>query len=200
MEAYASPLNCTQHTYCSAFADTDAAFGSAGSFLAFYPREGSLEVNPPFTEHAMLAAVTHVARLLLHSTGPMSVVVVVPSRRVPLSPALHALVRGCVHTHTYVLSRRTDVAWQDQSPYLRWHHVASAGHHSYVSGLQARHIAVLFMIASHVAAPRGGTDSAGGVSVAGGHGAVCAAEWAGCRGVAIDRGGQARHCGGFYRA
>ena len=47
-ECFASPLNCRFDKYCSAFADTDCGFGSAGSFMSFEPTEGSFEANPPF--------------------------------------------------------------------------------------------------------------------------------------------------------
>lgn len=48
MECFASPFNCRWSRFCSAFADTDAAFGSVGSFFAFRPTTGSYEANPPF--------------------------------------------------------------------------------------------------------------------------------------------------------
>jgi phosphorylated CTD-interacting factor 1 len=47
-ECFASPLNCVFPCFCSAFEDTDAAFGSQGSFFAWAPDEGCFEVNPPF--------------------------------------------------------------------------------------------------------------------------------------------------------
>ena len=48
MECFASPFNCRWRTYCSAFVDTDAMFGSVGSFFQFKPTTGSYEANPPF--------------------------------------------------------------------------------------------------------------------------------------------------------
>ena len=47
-ECFASPLNCRYSRFCSAFRDTDAAFGSIGSFFDSEPRQGSFEANPPF--------------------------------------------------------------------------------------------------------------------------------------------------------
>jgi phosphorylated CTD-interacting factor 1 len=47
-ECFASPLNARYSRYCSAFPDTDAPFGSAGSFFAFAPKRGAYELNPPF--------------------------------------------------------------------------------------------------------------------------------------------------------
>ena len=48
MECFASPLNCHFSRFCSAFADTDSAFGSVGSFFEFMPTSGLYEANPPF--------------------------------------------------------------------------------------------------------------------------------------------------------
>jgi hypothetical protein len=38
-ECFASPLNCRYGRFCSAFYDTDGAFGSLGSFFDFHPTE-----------------------------------------------------------------------------------------------------------------------------------------------------------------
>ena len=46
MECFASPLNARGAPFCSAFADTDAPFGSIGSFLDFKPESGCYEVHP----------------------------------------------------------------------------------------------------------------------------------------------------------
>ena len=48
MECFASPLNSRYARFCSAFPDTDAAFGSRGSFFHFRPTHGSFQANPPF--------------------------------------------------------------------------------------------------------------------------------------------------------
>ena len=49
-ECFASPFNCRYERYCSAFPDTDAAFGSLGSFFDFDPtsKGGCFQANPPF--------------------------------------------------------------------------------------------------------------------------------------------------------
>lgn len=50
MECFASPLNCRYERYCSAYEDTDAMFGSLGSFFDydFKTRGGCYQANPPF--------------------------------------------------------------------------------------------------------------------------------------------------------
>ncbi|KAG1658716.1 hypothetical protein FOA52_005295 [Chlamydomonas sp. UWO 241] len=73
-ECFASPLNARWASYCSAFPDTDAPFGSRGSFFsapAFAPagalaaaRGGAFQVNPPFTPSALNAAAHRVLSLL----------------------------------------------------------------------------------------------------------------------------------------
>ena len=84
-ECYASPLNQYLGSFCSAFADTDAAFGSKGSFFDFRPTEGSFECNPPFDSKSIDACLEHVLSLLMASDGqaaserPLSFVVTVPT-------------------------------------------------------------------------------------------------------------------------
>ena len=80
MECFASPLNCRYGSYCSAFVDTDAPFGSVGSFFDFFPTVGSFEVNPPFTEPLMLRAARHIDDVLSKSADlePLSFCVFVP--------------------------------------------------------------------------------------------------------------------------
>ena len=63
-ECFASPLNCRTGSYCSAFADVDAPFGSSGNFLDFYPERGSYEANPVFVPETMSAMAEHVEGLL----------------------------------------------------------------------------------------------------------------------------------------
>jgi hypothetical protein len=78
-ECFASPLNCMFGTYCSAFPDTDSAFGSVGSFFDFLPTSGSFEANPPFIRPVMAAMVRHIEQLLVApNAGPLSFVVIVP--------------------------------------------------------------------------------------------------------------------------
>ena len=58
-EMFASPLNCTISTFCSAFGDTDRPFGSEGSFFSCIEsvQSGSYEVNPPFIDTIIDAVV-----------------------------------------------------------------------------------------------------------------------------------------------
>ncbi len=64
LEGFASPLNCRYSTFCSAFPDTDAAFGSLASFLHFRPRTGSFALNPPFVGDLILRTAEHCDALL----------------------------------------------------------------------------------------------------------------------------------------
>jgi len=52
LECFASPFNCRYERYCSAFPDTDAAFGSLGSFFSYdfasLSNGGCFQANPPF--------------------------------------------------------------------------------------------------------------------------------------------------------
>lgn len=70
-ECFASPLNCYFRQFCSAFGDTDSYFGSRGSFLDFRPLSGSFQVNPPYCEELIDAAVQHIDRLLTDSVEPL---------------------------------------------------------------------------------------------------------------------------------
>ncbi len=63
-ECFASPLNCHSQRFCSAFLDTDAPFGSLGSFFSFWPARGVYQLNPPWTLSHLNAAVRHVHSLL----------------------------------------------------------------------------------------------------------------------------------------
>ena len=79
VECFSSPLNSYMPTFCSLFPDTDAQFGSLGSFFDFNPLEGSFEANPPFVMPLMIKMVKHIEQLLSAATGPMSFAVVVPA-------------------------------------------------------------------------------------------------------------------------
>jgi phosphorylated CTD-interacting factor 1 len=66
-ECFASPLNCFFPSFCSAFPDVDAPFGSLGSFwdLSVDPaRGGSFQANPPFVAAVMLRMVDRIEALL----------------------------------------------------------------------------------------------------------------------------------------
>ena len=64
MECFASPLNCRFSPFLSAFADTDATFGSLGSFFRFRPLTGSFELNPPFVGELVQRMAAHCTVLL----------------------------------------------------------------------------------------------------------------------------------------
>ncbi|KAJ8679825.1 hypothetical protein QAD02_015612 [Eretmocerus hayati] len=87
-ECFASPLNCYFRQFCSAFADTDAYFGSRGPFLDFRPISGSFQANPPYCEELMEAMVNHFERLLSDSAEPLSFIVFLPEWRDPAPNAL----------------------------------------------------------------------------------------------------------------
>ena len=79
-ECYASPLNQYLGSFCSAFADTDTAFGSLGSFFEYHPSEGSFECNPPFDARSINSCLDHVLGLLrAKGSGPLSFVLTVPT-------------------------------------------------------------------------------------------------------------------------
>lgn len=94
-ELFASPLNCLWPGYASAFADTDAHFGSRGSFFELRLREGSYEANPPFDDVLMLHAchTMHTALQAAQAAGrPLSICAIVPYR--PASAGWLALTRS----------------------------------------------------------------------------------------------------------
>ena len=50
-ECFASPINATLASFCSAFADTDAPFGSVGSFFdCDFTSGGCYQVAPPYND------------------------------------------------------------------------------------------------------------------------------------------------------
>ena len=81
VECFASPLNCRWHRYCSPFVDTDATFGSLGSFFDFTPSEGSFECNPPFDEEYIFRTVKHITALIKaaeRASKALSFVIITP--------------------------------------------------------------------------------------------------------------------------
>mmetsp|Transcript_50274 Transcript_50274/g.106838 ORF Transcript_50274/g.106838 Transcript_50274/m.106838 type:complete len:637 (-) Transcript_50274:121-2031(-) len=76
-ECFASPFNCWFPWYCSAFIDTDDAFGSLGSFFDFCPKRGAFEVNPPFAPALLAKMREHIHALLAATKQPLSFVVTV---------------------------------------------------------------------------------------------------------------------------
>mmetsp|Transcript_17545 Transcript_17545/g.53144 ORF Transcript_17545/g.53144 Transcript_17545/m.53144 type:complete len:447 (-) Transcript_17545:22-1362(-) len=79
-ELFASPLNCYFPRFFSAFPDTDAAFGSLGSFFqAGSLPEGSYEVGPPYTEEVLELTARRLLALLQAAGGlALSFVLFVP--------------------------------------------------------------------------------------------------------------------------
>ncbi|XP_037933775.1 mRNA (2'-O-methyladenosine-N(6)-)-methyltransferase [Teleopsis dalmanni] len=77
-ECFASPFNSYFRQYCSAFADTDAYFGSRGPFLDFKPVSGSFQVHPPHCEELIDASLAHIDKLLTDSLEPLSFIVFLP--------------------------------------------------------------------------------------------------------------------------
>lgn len=63
-EGFASPLNAHFPRFCSPCADTDAPFGSRGSFFSWRPAAGSFQCNPPFVDVVMNKMVRHMEDLL----------------------------------------------------------------------------------------------------------------------------------------
>ena len=78
-ECFASPLNAYFGRFCSAFPDVDHCFGSCGSFFQFFPKTGSFQANPPFTELVIKAMKIHMDSLLRQTELPLSFVVIVPA-------------------------------------------------------------------------------------------------------------------------
>ena len=71
-ELFASPFNCYFGSFCSAFADVDASFGSSGNFFgAALARieAGSFECNPPFSQAILDAAARGVCDLLARAAA-----------------------------------------------------------------------------------------------------------------------------------
>lgn len=120
-ECFASPMNCSfPQAFCSAYTDTDTAFSSLGSFFApsFAPREGSWEVNPPFTNAALSATVSRMCDLLEvahHAGGSLLFFFVTPSW--PLAPFAQHLER---------------------CPWVCTSGLLVGGEHAYVDGMQHR--------------------------------------------------------------
>ena len=55
---------CRWPRFCSAFLDTDAPFGSLGSFFKLQPEQGSFEANPPFDDDVISQMAAHMDALL----------------------------------------------------------------------------------------------------------------------------------------
>lgn len=115
-EMFASPFNCYFKQYCSAFPDTDAFFGSQGSFFDFEPNENSsFQCNPPFTEEVIERLADRIEYLLENSKYALSYLVFIPEW---IEPPTAGLVK------------------MEKSKFYRLHFNVANGAHSYVSGSQ----------------------------------------------------------------
>lgn len=103
-ECFASPLNCCFTQYCSAFHDTDMAFGSHGSFFDFYPTHGSFEVNPPFCEELMDYMLRHMEILLQNNVEPLSFIVIAPDWNTPPSRSVEEIWKSRFQRLVLILS------------------------------------------------------------------------------------------------
>jgi hypothetical protein len=114
-ECFASPFNNHFNHYCSAFPDTDCAFGSVGSFFEFTPAQGSFEANPPFSEELMIKMIAHLETLISSTSLPLSFAVIVPywtdsqaiqrleqiaNAKIILEPQQHFFTSGIAHMDT----------------------------------------------------------------------------------------------------
>lgn len=113
MECFASPLNCRWRRFCSMFLDTDAPFGSLGSFFAFRPTSGSFEANPPFDKAFVSRMAKHMFSLLASTEEPLMFVVIIPAWT-------------------------SDKCWKmlAQSSFMQHHTLLDAGKHGYFEGAQ----------------------------------------------------------------
>jgi Phosphorylated CTD interacting factor 1 WW domain len=80
MECFASPLNCRYERFCSAFPDTDAVFGSVGSFFDYdFSGGGCFQANPPFVANFILAMYRRMHDYLEKTSKELMFVVFVPA-------------------------------------------------------------------------------------------------------------------------
>ncbi|XP_034480433.1 mRNA (2'-O-methyladenosine-N(6)-)-methyltransferase [Drosophila innubila] len=139
-ECFASPFNSYFRQYCSAFADTDAYFGSRGPFLDFKPVSGSFQVNPPHCEELIEACLLHVDKLLTDSMEPLSFIVFLPEWKsiAKLEESMYKrrsmVVLGMAHEYRHGYQHMmqksevlikcmqgTQVVWlQNSAGYARW--------------------------------------------------------------------------------
>ena len=110
-ECFASPLNRRLPKFFSAFADTDAPFGSSGNFFAA-ARTGALrsleaaEVGPPYDDQLMRMAVEQLDAELSARDGPGTFVLVVPDWRGPPPSAFWSACERSAHlSHVLVLDK-----------------------------------------------------------------------------------------------
>ena len=85
-ECFASPFNCRYERYCSAFPDTDMAFGSLGSFFEFdfqaLPNGGCFQANPPFVADFIVRMYKRIEKILANNnetTVPLMFIIFIPA-------------------------------------------------------------------------------------------------------------------------
>jgi hypothetical protein len=78
MESFASPLNCRNQNFCSAF-ELDRLFGSVGSFFSCQFETGCYQANPPFCEILIASMCKRINALLeQQKQEPLMFVIFVP--------------------------------------------------------------------------------------------------------------------------
>jgi hypothetical protein len=106
LECFASPLNSRYERFCSAFPDTDSAFGSVGSFFDynFSSVGGSYQANPPFSANFIRLMYETMDRALQSCEKPLMFVVFVPTWK---DTAGWELLKASLHTRKYVVLSQT---------------------------------------------------------------------------------------------
>ncbi|KAI9349743.1 phosphorylated CTD interacting factor 1 WW domain-containing protein [Obelidium mucronatum] len=141
-ECFASPLNCRWGRHCSAFEDTDSAFGSLGDFFNFKPHEGSFQVNPPFVKPIMEKAGRHVIELLDRASFITAAATTIAPLSVPESTSAEAKAKK---TKSKALSFVVVIpGWEEcecwsllkESPYLTGMTLLPGDQHGFLDGAQ----------------------------------------------------------------
>lgn len=115
-ECFASPLNATLPSFCSAFPDTDAPFGSMGSFFATDFRcGGSYQVGPPYNEAVLQRAAEHLLGSLAAAETSGAVPRSACSHAQPLSGAARVAPRSPACAGTSLLFVCVLPAWHDDA-------------------------------------------------------------------------------------
>ena len=110
-ECFASPFNSRYERFCSAFPDTDCAFGSLGSFFNFdfeqLTNGGCFQANPPFASDFILQMCKRMEELLSKkSLPPLMFIVFVPAWQD--SQGWQALSKASALSHHLLLSQKDD--------------------------------------------------------------------------------------------
>lgn len=118
VEGFASPLNSTLPTYCSAFPDTDIVWGSQGDFfnVSLEGREDAVyELNPPFIEEIMMATAIRAVEL------PNDSIIIMPGWEdtpsyayLSQSERVKRIIKLPANTYTYTSGRQ----YEDNKEFL----------------------------------------------------------------------------------